>query len=110
MRQRSRLLLRLPLLLSCRKDYPSNIPGWVENRIHDCRKLFHDCNGLEIIEYQGLGKRWFYFVERDNGSDELFDEGGASICTGSGMFIYEEQCPVIVLDSLHPVRSVWKEK
>ncbi len=103
-------LLLVLSLLSCNKDYPSDIPGWVEDRIHDCRKPFHDCNGLEILEYGGLGQRWFYFVERDNGSDELYDESAALICTGHGMFIHEEQCSALVLDSLHVVRSVWKEK
>jgi hypothetical protein len=96
---------------SCRKDYPSDIPGWVEDRIHDCRKVFHNCNSLDIIEYKGLGQRWFYFNQRENdGADELYDEGGSLICSGHNMFIYEEQCPVIVLDSLHMVRSVWSEK
>ena len=109
---RKALLLGSLLLLvaGCRKDYPEDIPGWVKDRIRDCRKPFHDCNGLEILEYQGLSQRWFYFVERDNGSDALYDEVATLICSGEGMFIEEEQCPEVSLDSLHVVRSVWREK
>lgn len=110
MRSGLRLVLAIAFLAACRKDYPTDIPGWVADRIRDCRKPFHRCNGLEILEYAGLGQRWFYFVERDNGSDELYRESAELVCTGQGMFIHEEQCSAVVLDSLHLVRQVWQEK
>jgi hypothetical protein len=98
----------LSLLPGCTKDYPNDIPGWVEDRIERCKEPFRDCNGLSIQEYSGSGQRWFYFREED-GSDELYTGEATLMCTGTNMFVDEEQCTVVVLDSLHHVRTIWVE-
>ena len=109
-------LLRLPALLlplclaSCAKDIPEGLPGWLNDRIEHCAKKRHDCGHLEVLEYAGLGRTWYYLNQRDTGSDELYTAEGALVCSGVDMFIDESQCTAVVLDSLKPVRSVWREK
>lgn len=100
--------LLLFLLPSCTKDYPTDIPDWVEDRIRKCKQPFTDCRGLKVLEYSGLGQRWFYFREA-SGNDELFTEGASSVCSGNDLFVWEAQCTVVPLDSLHPVRTIWVE-
>ncbi|MFZ1686936.1 MAG: hypothetical protein WAU70_05930 [Flavobacteriales bacterium] len=102
------LLFLLLVPLSCKKDYPNDIPGWVKDRIKRCKEPFHDCHGLSVKEFQGLGATWYYFRE-ESGTDELYTEGASLACNGTDMFVYEEQCAAVVLDSLHQRRTIWVE-
>lgn len=102
------LLSLLLVLPACKKDYPSDIPDWVEDRVRKCKQPFTDCHGLKVMEYAGLGQRWFYFRQA-NGNDELFTEGASSVCAGNDLFVWEAQCQTLPLDSLHPVRTIWVE-
>ena len=99
----------LLLLSSCKKDYPEGLPGWLTARIDHCAKKRHDCGSLQVLEYEGLGRTWYYLNQRDTGSDELYTAEGSLTCSGHNIFIDESQCAAVVLDSLHPVRLVWTE-
>jgi len=108
------LLMKVLLLMACigmcacTKDYPNDIPGWVKDRIKRCKEPFRDCHGLSVKEFQGLGATWYYFRE-ENGTDELYTVGASLVCNGTDMFVYEDQCQAVVLDSLHQRRTIWVE-
>ena len=106
---RSFALLLLLLFGSCKKDHPEGLPGWLAERIDHCAKKRHDCGSLQVLEYEGLGRTWYYLNQRDTGSDELYSADGSLTCSGHNIFIDESQCTAVVLDSLHPVRLLWTE-
>ena len=47
-------------LLSCKKEYPSDIPKWLKNQIDICKKKKNDCKNLVVIEYSCKGELIYY--------------------------------------------------
>lgn len=76
-------------LISCKKDYPADIPEWVQKRIKNCKRSLNCCykgDRLRIIEEKtDKGLLYYHFIIDDY--DSIYNYNGNLICVtiaGSG--------------------------
>jgi hypothetical protein len=103
------LLISLSLFLyTCKKDYPSDIPQWLKDKIEHCKKT-HDCCGynsaLTIMEFKndsGDIQYKFSLIE----TYTLYDYQGNVLC------IYNlgiSDCPNYIGAGYNESRIIWEE-
>jgi hypothetical protein len=103
------LLIFFALLVnSCNKDYPKDIPKWLEKKIKYCDKRKNDCQMLIIDEYSYQGEIYYnlYVPEAPPRQNDFYDYNGNLICSES----YSQSCSYFSNSKLNIIRRIWQEK
>jgi hypothetical protein len=99
------------LIISCKKDYPKDIPNWVKEKIKYCDKKKNNCGKVEklvIDEWSHKDKLYYnlyieYPIPRLN---DFYDYDGNLVCSDPMLngCNYFSNTPRLF------VRRIWKEK
>lgn len=104
----------LLVLASCKKDYPNDIPQWLENKIKECKKgsCCTQLGPLGISEYVNTNDQsYIYKFWRGcpHCCDEYYDFNGNLICTNNIVWCPGDSCGTIPFNTIVFSRDIWRE-
>ena len=105
------LLFFTILLISCKKDYPKDIPNWVKEKIKYCDKKKNNCGKVEklvIDEWSYQDKLYYnlYIEYSPPRLNDFYDYNGNLICSDPML----NGCIYFSNSKSSFVRRIWKEK
>ena len=116
------LLLTLLLFSTCKKDYPKDIPDWLEDRIKEekknCRPLSKEicnCDGgncLEIKEYTtNINETVYEFRKSSLEGGYFLDYDGNSLCAYNYLWTNcVDSCVYFTYCDIQLTREIWIQK
>jgi len=95
---------------SCKKDYPKDIPNWLEDKIKYCDKNKNDCHGLIIDEYSYQSNIYYelYVPIAAPRPNDYYDYNGNLICSDPYM-TGNVSCGSFTSGNLTFKRRIWQE-
>ena len=120
--KKTKLLILIIIVLtgsvSCKKDYPKDIPDWLKGKIDCCKDEYcsyqnSECHSLVITEYtyDPTGETIFYFhaAESTPKTNKFYDYNGNLLCSNENYLPPStDTCGSIVLWNLTLKRTIWE--